>query len=77
MIKHMHRKSERTPQEAARLRAMRDRYQRDKPTPEQLLADGGHEHFIRLGDLIALEQMMASLKEERTRQKMTMAKRRS
>ena len=74
MIKHVHRKTERTRQEAARLRALRERYQREKPTPEQLLAEGGHEHFIRLGDLIALEQIMASFKEERSRKKMTMAK---
>jgi DNA-binding Xre family transcriptional regulator len=73
MIKHIHRKSKRTPEETARLRELRERYQRDKPTPEQLLEEGGHENFIRLGDLIQLHQMMASLKQERKRRKMTLA----
>ena len=38
MMKHVHRKSARTPKETAELRADRERYQRDKPNPEQLLA---------------------------------------
>ena len=74
MKKHVHRKFERTAQEAARLRSMRERYQRDKPTPEQLLTEGGHERFVRLGDFIALQQLLKELKEERLRQKLTIAR---
>ena len=73
MIKHLHRQAHRTAQQAARLRADRARYQRDKPTPEQLLAEGGHDQFIRLGDLIALHNMVAALKNERARRKLTLA----
>lgn len=68
MITHVHRKSKRTAGETARLRADRERYQRDKPTPEQLLAEGGHKEFVSLGELLFLHQLMASLKKERERQ---------
>lgn len=73
MIKHIHRKTPRTPAQQARLKLDRERYQRDKPTPEALLAEGGHEHFVRHGDLLMLHEMMAALKRERERQKLTMA----
>lgn len=73
MMKNEHRQSARTPQETARLRADRDRYQRDKPTPEQLLAEGGHEEFVSLGELILLHQIMGQLKKERERQGLTLA----
>ena len=73
MIKHIHRKTHRTPDEQAKLKADRERYQRKKLTPEQLLADGGHDDFVRHGDLVMLHQLMSALKEERERQKMTMA----
>lgn len=73
MIKHVQRKSKRAPEETARLRADRERYQREKPTPEQLLAEGGHTAFVALGDLMLLHQVMATLKKERERQGLTLA----
>ena len=74
MIRHVHRKSARSPEETARIREMRERYQRDKPTPKQLLAEGGHSNFVPLGDLIALHQLLNSLKVERRGKRMTLAK---
>ncbi len=73
MIKHVHRKSRRTPKETAKLRADRERYQRQKPTPERLLAEGGHKRFVALGELMFIHQVMASLKRERERQGLTLA----
>jgi DNA-binding XRE family transcriptional regulator len=73
MIRHVHRKSQRTAKETARLRADRDRYQRDKPSPDQLLAEGGHKEFVPLGQLIFIHQVMGSLKKERERQGLTLA----
>ncbi|MCI0378679.1 MAG: helix-turn-helix transcriptional regulator [Gemmataceae bacterium] len=73
MIKHVHRKARRTPQETAKLRADRERYQRDKPSPEQLLAEGGHNEFVPLGELIFIHEVMTSLKKERERQGLTLA----
>ncbi len=72
-MKQVHRKSQRTPKETAKLRADRKRYQRDKPSPEQLLAEGGHQQFIPLGELMFIHQVMASLKKERERQGLTLA----
>ena len=72
-MKQVHRKSLRTPKETARLRADRQRYQRDKPSPEQLLAEGGHKQFVPLGELIFIHQVMSSLKKERERQGLTLA----
>src|SRR5439155_24995256 len=72
-MKQVHRKSQRTPKETARLRADRQRYQRDKPSPEQLLAEGGHKEFVPLGELILLQQLMASLRKEREQQGLTLA----
>jgi hypothetical protein len=73
MMKHVHRKSKETPEETASLRAARERYQREKPSPEQLLAEGGHKEFVPLGELIALHKLMASLKKERENQGLTLA----
>jgi DNA-binding Xre family transcriptional regulator len=72
-IGNVHRKSVRTREEAARLRADRDRYQRERPPPEQLLAEGGHSRFVLLGELLLLHQVAAELKRERSRQNMTLA----
>ncbi len=73
MTKHVHRKSNRTPEETARLRADRERYQREKPSPEQLLAEGGNAEFLPLGELIFLHQLMAKLKKVRESQGLTLA----
>jgi DNA-binding XRE family transcriptional regulator len=52
---------------------VRECYQRDKPAPQQLLAEGGHKEFVPLGKFIFLHQVMASLKKERERQGLTLA----
>jgi DNA-binding Xre family transcriptional regulator len=72
-IRDVHRKAERTPEETARLRADRERYQRDRPTPAQLLTEGGHSKFVLLGELLLLHQVAAQLKRQRLRQNITLA----
>ena len=72
-VRHVYRKSTRTPEETARLRADRERYQREKPTPEQLLAEGGHDHFVPMGELLQIHQLAFQLKQERERQQLTLA----
>ena len=72
MTQRIHRKIVRTPEEIARLKADRERYQREKPSPEQLLAEGGHAEFVTLGELLSLHQAMTFLKQERERQKLTL-----
>jgi len=73
MIKHVHRKAQRTSRETAKLRADRERYQREKPSPEQLLAEGGHREFVPLGELMFVHQITSLLKKERERQGLTLA----
>ena len=72
-VRHIFRKSKRTPEEIARLRADRERYQRDKPTIEQLMAEGGHEKTITLGEYLALYEVAARLRRERQEQNLTLA----
>jgi DNA-binding Xre family transcriptional regulator len=67
------RRTVRTPEVAAQLRADRERYQRDRPTVEQLLAEGGHADTVPLGELLALHEVMFELKRERDRQGLTLA----
>lgn len=70
--RHQFRKSNRSPEETARLRADRERYQREKPSPEQLLKESGHSEFVPLEDLLHLHEKASRLKRER--QKKTRAK---
>ena len=72
-MKQVQRKISRTPDELSKLKADRERYQREKPTPDDLLAESGQERFIRHGDYLMLLGLMAALKRERERQKLTMA----
>jgi DNA-binding phage protein len=72
-LRHEFRASTRTAAETARLRADRERYQRDKPTPEQLLAEGGHASFMTMGEYMFLRDVMGQLRKERVRQGVTLA----
>jgi transcriptional regulator with XRE-family HTH domain len=72
-LRDLHRKSTRTPEEKAKLRADRKRYQRERPTPEQLLAEGGHQNFVPLGGLLLLHQFVALARAKRLRQGLSLA----
>ncbi len=71
--KRIHRKLDRTPEELARLKATRERLQREKPTVEQFLAEGGHEDAVPLGDLLVVHQIAHRLKEARRRLDLSLA----
>jgi DNA-binding Xre family transcriptional regulator len=66
------RKVSRTPEEQARLRAVREQFQREKPTLEQLEAESG-EAAVTLGEYLELRQLMHLLRRERERQGLTLA----
>ncbi|MGL4551672.1 MAG: helix-turn-helix domain-containing protein [Gemmataceae bacterium] len=68
-----HRQSTRTPEDAARLRAEREKYQRERPTMEQLLASGDFEQPVPLGEVLELSGVAAEMKQERERQGVTLA----
>lgn len=55
------RKTNRTVEETAKLKSDRERYQREKPTPEQLLAEGGHKDFVTIGKLMSNHEKVCSL----------------
>ena len=59
----IHRKQTRTPQDVARLKAARERYQKEKPAVEHLLAEGGHEDTMLLGELLLAHR----IRDERPR----------
>ena len=58
-------KIERTEEEKARLKAVRERFQREKPTSEQLVAGGEYNPPIRQIEYWELMQTAAALKKAR------------
>ena len=62
------RKAQRTPEEAARLRAVREQFQREKPGPEDAAAA-----LVPLGEVLELHRVAAELRKERERQGVTLA----
>lgn len=71
--RHIHRKTERTPEQLAEIKAVREYYQREKPGPAELLARSGQDKFMTLGEYMLLHQIAFQLKQERERQQLTLA----
>lgn len=66
-------KTERTPEELAELRAVREKYQREKPSLAQALAESGEAAPMPLGAVIMLHQILAGLKKAREESGVTLA----
>ena len=64
-----YRKIERTPEEMARIREIRERIQATKPTIEQLEEQGGV--FLPLGEVLALHAIGFHLRTEREKQNLS------
>jgi DNA-binding XRE family transcriptional regulator len=64
-IERIHRKIERTPGELARIKAIRQYYQANRPTPDELLASGDVDEFVPLGEYLNLLSTLRALKKER------------
>ena len=71
-IQRIQQKTERPAAEQARLDALRAKYERDKPGPDQLAASGDYE-VIQAGAFWEVRRVMAELKAERERQGLTLA----
>jgi DNA-binding XRE family transcriptional regulator len=71
--KRIHRKIQRTPEDKVRLRALRERFQRERPTPEALVASGEYEPPIPQGAVLDMMRDLARLKEERLAAGLTLA----
>jgi len=61
-LQHVERKRTRSPAELARIEKLRKRFQRDKPSHEQLIAEGDVEGAVRWGDLLALRELFRKLR---------------
>jgi ribosome-binding protein aMBF1 (putative translation factor) len=61
-------KIERSPEEVTRLRELRERYQREKPSIAELEANGAE--FTTLGEVLLLRRLADELRQERERQGM-------
>ena len=72
-VRRVYQKSERTAEQNAELIAVREKYQRERPSLEQVLAKSGHPRAVPLGELLQLHQVLALLKGERERQHLTLA----
>jgi ribosome-binding protein aMBF1 (putative translation factor) len=69
MAKSIQRKIERSPEEAARLREVRERYQHEKPSIADLEAQG--PEFTTMVEVILLRCLADDLRQERERQGLT------
>jgi hypothetical protein len=63
---------QRTPDELDKLRAVRARFQREKPTLEQVLDATGQSEAMPLGEYLHAQELLGALRRERTRQKVTL-----
>lgn len=64
-FKSVQKKLERTPEELARIHAIRERFQRDRPTVEQLLESGEYAEPVPLGVYLETKELLHRLKKER------------
>ncbi len=69
MAKNIQRRTERSPDEVARLRDLRERYQREKPSIADLETQGAE--FATLGEVVLLRCLADELRRERERQRLT------
>lgn len=61
-IQRTHRKSDRTPEELARIKAAREKLQRERPSLDDLIASGDAETIMPQGEYFDLVRLLASLK---------------
>jgi len=64
---------ERTAEELAELRQTRERFQREKPALDQVLAATGQDEATTLGEYFQAQELLLALRRERERQKVTLA----
>lgn len=65
MTKRIHKKIDRTPEEAARLQAVREQFQERKPSLADLVGSGEYNEPVTQGEYVFLRQLAAALKSAR------------
>ena len=73
MAKRIHRKIERTPEQRRQLKEIRERFQRERPSLEQLLASGDATEVVTQGEYLGLLALLAALKKHRESQGLSLA----
>ena len=68
-----HRASNRTSEQTAELKAVRDQFQATKPNLDQVLAENPSAEVLPLGAVLRLHAVFAELRAERERQHLTLA----
>src|SRR5262245_8607159 len=67
VIERIYQKTERTPEEQARIRDIREKFQREKPSLDDLLATSDYDGPIPQGAYLELRRLMHLLRKERER----------
>ena len=65
MAKHIHRKLNFTPEERRRHQEIRERFQRERPSLEDLVNSGGYTPAVPHGTYLDILRLLASLREVR------------
>jgi DNA-binding XRE family transcriptional regulator len=71
--KRIHRKIERTPEQRRQLQEVRERFQRERPGLEDILAGGDAAESVSQGEYLDLRAMLATLKKRREDQGLSLA----
>lgn len=66
-------KPSRTPEDLARLRKLRDRFQKERPSLDALLASGDYTDPIPQSELIMILELAAELKKARCKKRLSLA----
>jgi len=72
-IHSIHKKTKRTRKDAARIKALREKYQSERATVEQLLASGDYSEPMPLGAYLKIKALMHRLKESREQAGLSLA----
>jgi hypothetical protein len=72
-IKRIHRKTKQTAEEEIRVGALREKYQRAKPGPDQVADSGKYDGSMQAAAFWEVRRVMAALKVERERQALSLA----
>jgi DNA-binding XRE family transcriptional regulator len=67
------RRSQRTPEETARIKQVREKFQAEKPSLAKLRASGEYSEPVSQGELLALLQFVAQLKDLRMQRNLSLA----
>jgi len=72
VAKHPPKKPNRTPQELARLRKLRERFQQERPSLAALLKSGDYTEPIAQNELVMMLELAAELKKARCKMRLSL-----